>query len=88
MHAIRVGSRAEVFHGHADHTSGGLKKSNLKKTKDGRLVSKKASAASKKSMSPLFKAFMSMAKKSKNGDFSRMPKKGTKQYKDVVERLK
>ena len=36
-----VGSRAEVWHGHAKHTSGGLTKSNLFKNKHGRIVSKK-----------------------------------------------
>ena len=83
-----VGSRAEVFHGHAAHTSGGLKKGHLKKTKDGRLVSKKASAASKKSMSACFKAFISLAKQSKNRGFSKMPKKGTQKYKAVIKSCK
>lgn len=39
-----VGSRAQVFHGTAKHTSGGLTKSDLMK-KNGRIVSKKQSAA-------------------------------------------
>ena len=43
-----VGSRAEVFHGNADHTSGGLKKSQLLKNKNGRIVSKKKSISAKK----------------------------------------
>jgi hypothetical protein len=43
-----VGSRAEVFHGNADHTSGGLKKSQLIKNKNGRIVSKKKSISAKK----------------------------------------
>ena len=38
-----VGSRAEVWHGNAKHTSGGLTKSQLKKNKHGKIVSKKAS---------------------------------------------
>ena len=42
---MAVGSRAQVFHGTADHTSGGLKKSDLK-MKDGRIISKAASKAS------------------------------------------
>ena len=42
-----IGSRAEVLHGVADHTSGGLIKSNLKMS-DGRIVSKKQQAAGKK----------------------------------------
>ncbi len=36
----RVGSRAEVWHGTAFKTSGGLTKSHLFKTKTGRIVSK------------------------------------------------
>ena len=43
-----VGSRAQVFHGNAKKTSGGLSKGDLKKTKYGNIISKKASAASKK----------------------------------------
>jgi hypothetical protein len=44
-----VGSRAQVMHGNAKHTSGGLKKSDLKYNKQGRIVSIDASAAAKKS---------------------------------------
>jgi hypothetical protein len=43
-----IGTRAEVFHGTAVHTTGGLTKKDLKKNKFGRIVSKKASMASKK----------------------------------------
>ena len=81
-----VGSRSAVFHGNADHTSGGLKKSNLKKTKDGRIISKKASNTSKKSMSPCFKAFIALAKQSKGKKFSKMPKKGSQKYKDIMKK--
>lgn len=35
-----IGSRAEVWHGTAKHTSGGLTKSHLMKNKSGRIVSK------------------------------------------------
>ena len=35
-----VGSRAEVWHGTAKHTSGGLTKEKLFRTKNGRIVSK------------------------------------------------
>jgi len=41
------GSRAEVMHGNAKHTSGGLMKKDLKMV-DGRIVSKKQQAAAKK----------------------------------------
>ena len=44
-----IGSRAQVMHGNADKTSGGLTKKDLKYNKHGKIVSKKASVAAKKS---------------------------------------
>ena len=44
----RVGSRAQVMHGTAHHTSGGLTKNDLKMNKWGRIVSKAKSAKAKK----------------------------------------
>jgi hypothetical protein len=61
-----VGSKAEVFHGTAKHTSGGLKKKDLMKTRAGRIVSRKKHAAGKKAISRLFKA----GYKPKKGTFS------------------
>jgi len=59
---MTVGSRAEVFHGNATQTSGGLTKKDLK-MKDGRIISKAASKASKKSYKKTaFKAFVDAAK--------------------------
>lgn len=49
MSELTVGSRAQVMHGTAKHTSGGLEKKDLKYNKQGRVVSKARSAASKKS---------------------------------------
>ena len=43
-----IGSRAQVMHGNATKTSGGLTKSQLKYNKQGKIVSKKASALAKK----------------------------------------
>lgn len=43
----RVGSRAEVMHGNAKQTSGGLKKNDLKYNKQGKIVSKKMSTIAK-----------------------------------------
>ena len=43
-----VGSRAEVFHGNAKHTSGGLLKKDLIKNKHQRIVSKKKHTTAKK----------------------------------------
>jgi hypothetical protein len=47
-----VGSKAEVFHGTAKHTSGGLKKGDLLKKK-GRIISRRKSAAGKKAIKHL-----------------------------------
>ena len=45
---LSVGSRAQVMHRNAKKTSGGLTKSQLKYNKQGKIVSKKASALAKK----------------------------------------
>ena len=45
---ILEGSRAQVMHGTAYKTSGGLKKSDLLQNKNGRIVSKKKHATAKK----------------------------------------
>jgi len=70
-----VGSRAQVFHGTADHTAGGLKKGDLMKSKSGRIVSRKAHAAGLKAINRLrasgkmaapFKGKQSQSKTKKN----------------------
>jgi hypothetical protein len=85
---MTVGSRAEVFHGNATQTSGGLRKSDLK-MKDGRIISKAASKAAKKSLkkNPTFKAFIMIAKEKaeKKDHFCLVPKKGTKSYKKIIK---
>lgn len=43
-----IGSRAEVWHGKAKHTSGGLLKKQLLKNKHGRIVSRKKHTTEKK----------------------------------------
>ena len=45
---LRIGSRAQVMHGTAKMTGGGLKKKDLKYNKQGKIVSKKMSAMAKK----------------------------------------
>jgi len=52
---LTVGSAAQVYHGTAKHTSGGLKKGDLMKTKKGRVVSKKKHAAGLKAIKRLRK---------------------------------
>lgn len=60
-----VGSKAQVFHGKARHTSGGLTRKDLMKTKSGRIVSRKKHAAGKKAIKRLFK----LGYKPKKGTF-------------------
>lgn len=45
-----VGSKAQVFHGTAKHTSGGLTKKDLVQNKHGRIVSRKKMLAGKKAL--------------------------------------
>ena len=47
---ITVGSKAQVFHGTAKHTSGGLTKKDLVQNKHGRIVSRKKMMAGKKAL--------------------------------------
>jgi hypothetical protein len=47
---LTVGTRAQVFHGTAKHTSGGLQKSDLMQNKAGRIVSRKKHASAKREM--------------------------------------
>jgi hypothetical protein len=51
-----VGTKAQVWHGSAKHTSGGLVKKDLMKTRKGRIVSKRKHAAGKKALAQLKKA--------------------------------
>ena len=53
---LTTGSMAQVYHGTAKHTPGGLKKGDLMKTKAGRIVSKKQHAAGLKAIKRLRKA--------------------------------
>jgi hypothetical protein len=68
-HIKAVGSKAEVYHGTAKHTSGGLKKKDLMKLK-GRIISRKKHAAGKKAIKHLF----SLGYKPKKGKFTLMRK--------------
>lgn len=52
---VTVGTKAQVYHGTAKHTSGGLTKKDLMKTRKGRIVSKKKHAAGLKAIKQLKK---------------------------------
>jgi DVNP family len=69
---VKVGTKAQVFHGTALRTSGGLKKEDLMQNKNGRIVSKKAHAAGLVAVKRLRNAGF-VAKK---GEFKLFSKKG------------
>ncbi len=50
-----VGSKAQVWHGTARHTSGGLTRKDLMKTRSGRIVSRRKHALGKKAIKTLKK---------------------------------
>lgn len=52
---MTVGTKAQVWHGTADKTVGGLKKKDLMKTKRGRIVSKRKHAIGMKRIKTLRK---------------------------------
>ena len=59
-----TGSRAEVMHGVAKHTSGGLPKASLKKGKDGEIKSKKMIKRGKDDPLKAWRAAVAKARKS------------------------
>ena len=82
-----IGSRAEVFHGNADRTAGGLTKKDLMRDDDGRIKSKAASEAALKRMKDEGKkAMVKVFKPSKKG-FKLQPKEGTAAYKKLIKKM-
>jgi len=73
-HMMTTGTRAQVYHGTAMKTSGGLTKKDLFMNKRGRIVSRRASAAGKKAFSRLAKLGFAP----KKGQFKLFSKKGSK----------
>lgn len=71
---MTVGTKAQVWHETAKHTSGGLTKKDLMKTKKGRIVSKKKYAAGKRAIKTLRK----LGYIAKKGKFQIFRKKTTK----------
>lgn len=65
----RIGSKAQVYHGTARQTPGGLKKGDLL-FKKGRIISRRKSAAGKKAIKHLF----ALGFKPKKGQFTLMRK--------------
>jgi hypothetical protein len=76
-----TGSKAQVFHGTAKHTSGGLEKKDLMKNKHGRIVSRRKHALGAKSIKRL-RALGFVAKKGTFKIFRRSDaKKATRRVK-------
>lgn len=86
-HISAVGSKAQVFHGTAKHTSGGLFKKDLMKHK-GRIISRKKHAAGKKAIKHLRAlgyiakkgTFRLMRKSMAKKDSRRKTKKATRKH--------
>jgi hypothetical protein len=76
---LTIGSKAQVFHGTAHHTVGGLTRKDLFKNKRGKIVSRKQAAAGKKAYSRLVKA----GYKPKKGVFKLFTKKTRKAARKV-----
>ena len=81
---LLVGSRAQVYHGTAYKTSGGLKKGDLLQNKNGRVVSRRKHATAKKEKR-LEKAGY-FTKKGKFGYVKKSPKKARKSRKSRKRR--
>jgi hypothetical protein len=83
-----VGTKLKVWHGTAKHTSGGLTKKDLMKTKNGRIVSKRKHAAGKKAITKLRKLGY-IAKKGTFKLFSKKSKRGgSSPFGDMVDMMK
>ena len=83
-----VGSRAEVFHGTAAKTSGGLSQKDLMlDPNDGQIKSVAAHKAAVKRMEREGKKHLTKVFKPKKGKFALQPKEGTKEYKKKMKKM-
>lgn len=82
-----IGTRAQVFHGNADMTAGGLRQSDLVQSKDGAIKSKAAVAAAKKRMKKEGKKHLTKVFKPKTGEFKPQPKKGTAAHAKLIKKM-
>ena len=81
------GSRAEVFHGTALKTTGGLTQSDLVQDKYGKIVSIAAREAALKRMKREGKKALVKVFKAKKTGFKLQPKEGTKRYKTLIKKM-
>ncbi len=79
MPSKTFGSRAEVFHGNAKKTTGGLTKKDLMKNKHGEIVSRKKHMTAKKEKR--LEKFGYFAQKGKFGFVKKTPKAKTRSKK-------
>jgi len=83
-----IGTRAQVFHGNADMTSGGLRKGDLKQDKkDGAIKSKAAVSAAKKRMKKEGKKHLTKVFKPETGEFKPQPKRGTAAHTKLIKKM-
>lgn len=85
---MTVGTRAQVFHGTADKTAGGLAMEDLMQSTDGRIKSVAASRAAKKRVKEEGgKAMVKVFKPAKDGKFKLQPKAGTAAHKKLIKKM-
>ena len=83
---MTVGYRAQVFHGTADQTAGGLKKKDLI-LDNGEIKSKAAKQAALARMKKEGKKAMVKVFKPRAGKFKLQPKEGTKAYDKLIKKM-
>ena len=82
------GSRAEVFHGSAEKTTGGLRAKDLMlDPNDGQIKSVAAHKAALERMKKEGKKHLTKVFKPKKGKFALQPKEGTKEYKKKIKKM-
>ena len=83
-----VGSRAEVFHGTAQKTTGGLTQRDLMlDPNDNQIKSVAAHKAALARMKKEGKKHLTKVFKPKKGKFALQPKEGTKDYKKKIKKM-
>ena len=83
-----IGSRAQVFHGTADRTAGGLTKKDLMlDPKDGQIKSVAAHQAALDRMKREGKKHLTKVFKPAKKGFKLQPKEGTKAYKTKMKKM-
>jgi hypothetical protein len=88
MSSKPVGSRAEVFHGTAEKTTGGLRARDLMlDPNDGQIKSVAAHKAALARMKREGKKHLTKVFKPKKGKFALQPKEGTAAYKKKIKKM-